>query len=141
MNDIDYNAPSKVKNAARKCKRNWDQNKKLYIGLGIGAAVGAISVLVLKKNSSIIQNAIATSGPALNQVGRDITNNITINEEPVKRLSYIIKWGDEYFETQRAAAEAIGVSEMNLSMFLNGKKEHLGIDLFDIPVRLGVRSE
>lgn len=85
--------------------------------------------------------AIATAGSVVNQAvaGRDVNNTTIINEEPVKRLSYIIKIGEKYFETQREAAEFLGVSEVNLSRFLNGKA------LLDVvgekPIRIGTRGE
>lgn len=122
MKDIDYNAPSKVKNAAKKCKTNWDQNKKLYIGLGIGVTVGAVSVLVLKRKPNM--QAITACGPAINFIGRDLTNsNVVVCElERQMHPGNMILWVEKgiVLPSQNMMAKAADVTPGNLSKYLRG---------------------
>lgn len=118
-------------------RTHFRENKDRYITGSVCLGVGAAATLIWKRTTT--QTLVVETAEVVNQAGRDI-NNVTINPDPVKRLSYIIRWGEKTFDTQREMAEAIGVSEVNLSRFLNGKG-YLKVDLDDVPVRLGVRSE
>ena len=114
-------------------KTHFRENKDRYTVGAICLGVGAAAACLLRKGDTQI-----ISAEVANVAGRDVntTYKTVINQEP-QRLSYLVKVGEKIYETQREAAEALGVSESNLSRFFNGKTE-LGLD--EVPVRLGVRT-
>jgi len=104
-----------------KIKNHFKENKKLYIGLGIGAVVGVAGTIIFKKNdgnqaivdsfklvnwksphtSQLIQVAIPRRGNSGNAIQCDQTGTI--------------------FPSQNLAAKEMDLNAGNLSQQLNGK--------------------
>jgi hypothetical protein len=136
---IDEVEPTKLTRIKTKIK----DNKREIIAVAIGLVTGAAAAYLLTKKSDdeimvegsvAFLNTITGYKPIINNNDNRTT---IINEVPATRLSYLVKVGDKIYETQREAAEALGVSESNLSKFFNGKTE-LGLE--ETPIRLGVRT-
>jgi hypothetical protein len=127
-----------------KCKAHFVRNKKFYAGIGLGILAGGTAVYLTKKTTikmpelpPIENNGILNNIGVVEQLH---SHTHILNEDPVKRLSYITKVEDQYFETQREAAKFMGVSELHLSKFLNGKSDMANLNGY-IPERVGVRAE
>lgn len=120
MDGIDYNAPSKVKNTAKKFKTHCQEHKELIIGLGVGLVVGATAVYLLKRDVKAIQINIKSPGSMINMY-----EGVTIRKGSVGYMVRCIETQQE-FESQRQCAKLMGFSEGVLSSFFNGKIPDVG---------------
>lgn len=149
ITEIEVAEPSRLKRAVTRGKTFVVDHKSEFIVGAIGLAVGAlVGYKISKKTGSAVDalpigsdvsflTAVASSyKPTINNV--DLSSTTIINEEPVTRLSYIVKDGDKYYKTQSEYAEAIGVTPLHVSNYLNGKRDTLN---GHTPERFGVRSE
>lgn len=99
-----------LKNGAKyqAVKAHVKRNKKLYIGIGIGASV----VLVTRRPSINIVNA-----PVFN-------NNIVNNGGYMRKIVRCIET-DEMWPSVSKAAEAVGVTIHSMSNHINGRQDSL----------------
>lgn len=120
MHEIDYNAPSKVKNAARKCKTHFKENKPIYIGTAVGVAglVGG-AVLARRNIAVILQYKPANSPVTLTQVVELVRRG-----HPGKVI--LDKMTGEKYGSLHRAAEATGLSRYHVRKLIGDRFEDLG---------------
>ena len=122
-------------------KSHVKRNKKVYIYSGVGILLGTVAGYTLAKvgedSGDVFEIDLDAGQDALSTIYGDIDNsenhihNTTNNYEGYP--SKIVKNLDtgEIFETQKAAAESVGVSEQAMSRHLNGDYGNLYGNTFE----------
>lgn len=105
-----------------KIKAHWDEYKKLYIGLAIGAGV---TVAVMKRPQII--NLVA---PQINPVFNNSNTVVNYGGYCTKIVKHLET--GEIFETAKGAAAAAGVDAARMSRHLNGSIPHINGEHFEI---------
>lgn len=99
-----------------KLKAHWDEYKKLYIGIAIGAGV----TYVVMQNKTQIINLVA---PQINPVFNN-TNAVINYSGHCTKIVKCIETG-EMWETVTDAAKAMDVPLHTMSRHLNGATDHV----------------
>jgi len=107
-----------MKEKIEKTKAHFRTNRKIYIALGAGFVMGAVAVLVVRKDNTLCRiNTSRIMSPGDN-------NLVTVIEREGRgHPGYVVRCleTNEIFTSQGKAAECLGLRETMLSGHLNGK--------------------
>lgn len=114
----------------------WHNHKEAIIIGGLCLATGTV---IAKRSASISSTASTTidgDGNTCTYMTAEQITNVTHNHTS-KPLGYIVTDGERWWETQAAAAQALGETERNVSRHINhGQPLRADVNL----TRVGVRS-
>jgi len=103
-----------------KVKQHFVDHRELYIGIGVGVAVGVVGVSIFELvdgKNIISQKAIAIWKSTITQIATQIYIKAPGNSgNVIQDLATGI-----VYPSQNAAAKALGISPTNISTQLNGK--------------------
>lgn len=104
-----------------KVKQHFTDNKKLYIGVGIGVVVTTVVVVMFPDKGIQIVDAfkVQVNSPTTNNV---IQTNLARRGHPGNLI--LCNETGEVFASQNRAAELLGLSASNLSRHLKGDLAH-----------------
>jgi hypothetical protein len=117
-----------------KIKVHFKENRKFYIGVGTGVAFAGITCLIMRER----HEALAISGAyGLETADTSVTmRSLSFFSNQTNTVNVVTRNGrghpgylvrnrdtDEFFMSQREAAQAFNISENLLSKHLNGKIE------------------
>jgi hypothetical protein len=112
-------------------KKHLQDNKKFYIGLGIGICIAGITYAIMRDRSllSIRGATIAPAKGATIVLGKNNTLNSVsyISSHRQGPPSWVVRCLEtrETFPSQKDAAMAMGISPSVLSSHLNGFRDHV----------------
>lgn len=99
-------------------RTHFIENKKLYIGLGIGAAVGVVGMALVVRTNLQIVDALKV------QINSPTTNNVVqVNMVRPGPKAFVVQCleSQKTWPSIRAAAEDLGVNASDISRHLKGR--------------------
>ena len=120
-------------------KKHFRENRKLYLAGGVCLVAGVVLGYSLKDDGDDVKmealgdiNLGDINFGELEKTTHNTTNNVTVNmgghtHKIVKNTST-----GEVFESVSAAAESAGVSPSMMSRHVNGHKDHISGDVYEI---------
>lgn len=111
--------------------KHWDENKKFYIGLGVGVGFAGITTLIVRGTPSqaISRGISATANHGISVTGKRIAieNLSYISVNRPGPASWVVRCleTDQIFMSQSAAASAMHLPASELSKHLNGLMDHV----------------
>lgn len=120
-----------------KVKTHLEENKKFYIGLGIGVCLAGVTYLIMRdvKTPEFSRELLATADRellAIRQTG--VVNNVSyISANRQGPPSWVIRCVEtnEIFTSQREAAAVMNLPASDISRHLNGLKDHVNGNTFE----------
>lgn len=109
-----------------KIKKHFDENKKVYVGVGVGLVVGAaVATVAFRNNPEVAQK--------INQVAIGYRNNqVLVNfvENSTPSRPVHLKGTNQYFNSLNEAARETGHSLSRISKNVNGHIPDVNGDVF-----------
>ena len=111
--------------------KHWDENKKFYIGVGVGIGVAGITTLIVRGTPSqtISRGIPVAASPGISVTGkRFVIENLSyISVNHPGPASWVVRCleTNQIFMSQNAAAQGMGLSPSEISRHLNGVLDHV----------------
>lgn len=119
-----------VKEIKEKAVKNWEDHKKIYIGIGVGLLAGiTCSMMRDIVQQSISRGISVTADRGISVIGKKVAmNNVSyISANRQGPPSWVIRCLETgaIFTSQRIAAMEMGLPENEISKHLNGLMDHV----------------